>query len=156
MDSIKKFQPHRTMSLQGFDGYGAAAALWGASETGFSVSGVFRDQGDFAVLLLFQKDDPFGHPRFSYLPDGNISGLKLDFDIEFQGIQAFESKRWPWIDWAYINAYDEAGNLLQHSLLDLATTMAKPPKTIAFSRSGVNTSARTSSRRSMWRRRKAK
>lgn len=109
------------MHLQGFDAYGAAAAFWGASDSGFKVSGVFRDQGDFAVLLLFQKDDPFGHPRFSYLPDGNISGLKLDFDIEFQGIQAFESKRWPWIDWAYINAYDESGNLLQHSLLDLAT-----------------------------------
>ena len=96
-------------------------ALWGASDTGFNLSGVFRDQGDFAVVVLFQKDDPFGHPRFSYLPDGNISGLKLDFDIEFQGAQAFESKRWPWIDWAYINAYDESGNLLQHPLMDLAT-----------------------------------
>ncbi len=121
MDAIKKFQPHRTMSLQGFDGYGAAAALWGASETGFNASGVFRDQGDFAVVVLFQKDDPFGHPRFSYLPDDNISGLKLDFDIQFQGIQAFESKKWPWIDWAYINAYDESGTLLQHKLSDLAT-----------------------------------
>ncbi len=121
MDPIYKFQPHRTMHLQGFDSFGAAAALWGASDTGFNVSGVFRDQGDFAVLLLFQKDDPFGHPRFSYLPDGNVTGLKLDFDIEFQGIQAFESRRWPWIDWAYLNAYDENGNLLQYSLLDLAT-----------------------------------
>ena len=121
MDPIYKFQPYRTMSLQGFDSFGAAAALWGGSDTGFNVSGVFRDQGDFAVLLLFQKDDPFAHPRFSYLPDGNITGLKLDFDIEFQGIQAFESLRWPWLDWAYINSYDESGNLLQHSLLDLAT-----------------------------------
>lgn len=121
MEQIYKFQPHRTMHLQGFDAYGAAATLWGASDTGFNISGVFRDQGDFAVVVLFQKDDPFGHPRFSYLPDDNITGLKLDFDIDFQGIQAFESKRWPWIDWAYINAYDESGNLLQHSLRDLAT-----------------------------------
>ncbi len=120
-DAIYKLQPHRTMHLQGFDAYGAAAALWGASESGFNVSGVFRDQGDFAVLVLFQKDDPFGHPRFSYLPDGNFTGLKLDFDVQFQGIQAFESKKWPWIDWAYINAYDESGNLLQHRLSDLAT-----------------------------------
>ena len=45
------------MHLQGFASYGAAAALWGASDTGFNVSGVFRD---FAVLLLFQKNDPFG------------------------------------------------------------------------------------------------
>ena len=121
MDPIKKFQPHRTMHLQGFDAYGAAAALWGASDTGFNVSGVFRDQGDFAVVVLFQKDDPFGHPRFSYLPDGNISGVKLDFDTQFQGIQAFESKRWPWIDWAYVNAYDASGNLLQHPLIQMAT-----------------------------------
>jgi hypothetical protein len=47
--------------------------------------------------------------------------LKLDFDIDFQGIQAFESKRWPWIDWAYVKAYDESGTLLQHKLSDLAT-----------------------------------
>ena len=66
MDSVLKLQPHRTMALQGFDDYGAAAALWGASDTGFTVSGVFRDLADFAVLVLFQKDDPFGHPRFSY------------------------------------------------------------------------------------------
>ncbi len=59
MDQIYKLQPHRTMALQGFDDYGAAAALWGASDTGFTVSGVFRDLADFAVLVLFQKDDPF-------------------------------------------------------------------------------------------------
>jgi hypothetical protein len=58
MDQIYKLQPHRTMHLQGFDDYGAAAALWGASDTGFTVSGVFRDMADFAVLVLFQKDEP--------------------------------------------------------------------------------------------------
>jgi hypothetical protein len=121
MDQLLKLQPHRTLHLQGSDGFGAAAALWGASDVGFNVSGVFRDQGDFAVLVLFQKDDPFGHPRFSYLPDGNSSGLKLDFDIVFQGIQAFESKKWPWIDWAYLNAHDASGNLLQKRLSELAT-----------------------------------
>ena len=121
MDAIFKFQPHRTMHLQGFDAYGAAAALWGASDSGFNVSGVFRDQGDFAVLVLFQKDDPFGHPRFSYLSDGNLTGLKLDFDIEWQGIQAFESKKWPWIDWAYLNCDDASGVLQLKRLSELAT-----------------------------------
>jgi hypothetical protein len=32
VDQIFKLQPHRTMHLQGFDDFGAAAALWGASE----------------------------------------------------------------------------------------------------------------------------
>jgi hypothetical protein len=43
MDPICKLQPNRTMHLQVFDDYGAAAALWGASDTGFTVSSVFRD-----------------------------------------------------------------------------------------------------------------
>ena len=98
MDQIYKLQPHRTLSLQGFDDYGAAAALWGASDTGFTVSGVFRDLADFAVLVLFQKDDPFGHPLFSYLPDGDLTGLVLDFDVTWQGIQSWESRKNAWTD----------------------------------------------------------
>ena len=120
-EAIFKLQPHRTLCLQGFDGYGAAAALWGASDAGFTVSGVFRDQADFAVLTLFQMDDPFGHPRFSYLPDGNFTGLKLDFDVTGQGIQAFESKKWPWTDWAYLNCLDGSGTEHQVKLSTLAT-----------------------------------
>src|SRR5271166_2831010 len=87
------------MALQGFDDYGAAAALWGASDTGFTVSGVFRDMADFAVLVLFQKYDPFGHPLFSYLPDGDLTGLVLDFDVTWQGIQSWESLKNAWTDW---------------------------------------------------------
>ncbi len=86
METIYKLQPHRTMHLQGFDAYGAGAALWGASDTGFTVSGVFRDAADFAVLVLWDRDDFYGHPRWSYLPDGDFTGLVLDFDITFHGI----------------------------------------------------------------------
>jgi hypothetical protein len=120
-EPIYKLQPHRTMHLQGFDSYGAAAALWGASATGFDLSGVFRDQADFAVLVLFEKDDPFGHPRFSYLPDGNFAGIKLEFDVSFHGVHPFESKKWPWTDWKTLNAYNGAGELIQKPLIELAT-----------------------------------
>jgi hypothetical protein len=106
-ETIYKLQPHRTMHLQGFDDYGAAAALWGASDTGFTVSGVFRDMADFAVLVLFQKDDPFGHPLFSYLPDGDLTGLVLDFDVTWQGIQSWESIKNAWTDW---NTFDYSVN----------------------------------------------
>jgi hypothetical protein len=107
MDQLFKFQPHRTTHLQGFDDYGAAAALWGASDSGFTVSGVFRNLADFAVLVLFQKDDPFGHPLFSYLPDGDLTGLVLDFDVTWQGIQSWESLKNAWTDW---NALDYSIN----------------------------------------------
>jgi hypothetical protein len=52
----------------------------GSEDAGFTVSGVLRDHADFAVLVLFQKDDPFGHLLFSDLPDGDLTGLVLDFD----------------------------------------------------------------------------
>src|SRR5207302_10702340 len=100
----------------------------------FNVSGVFRDQGDFAVLVLFHKDDPFGHPRFSYLPDGNFTGLKLDFDIEWQGTQAFESKKWPWTDWAYLNCLLGNGQTVQKPLFQFRPFAAHHP---AFVESGV-------------------
>jgi hypothetical protein len=37
------------------------------------------------LLVLSRKDDPFGHPLFSYLPDGDLTGLVLDFDVTWQG-----------------------------------------------------------------------
>jgi hypothetical protein len=100
------------MHLQRFDDYGAAAALWGPSDTGFTVSGVFRDMADFAVLVLFQKDDPFGHSLFSYLPDGDLTGLILDFDVTWQGIQAWESLKSTWTDW---NTLDYPINGIGHT-----------------------------------------
>jgi len=112
MELICKFQPHRNLHLQGFDDYGAAAALWGASDTGFTVSGVFRDMADFAVLVLFQKDDPFGHPLFSYLPDGDLTGLVLEFDVTWQGIQSWESLKSAWTDW---NTLDYSINGVGHT-----------------------------------------
>jgi hypothetical protein len=120
-DQICKLQPHRTMHLQGFDGYGAAAALWGASDGGFSVSGVFRDQADFAVVVLFEADDEFDHPRWKYLPDWNFAGIALAFDIQTTGLQSLESKKYPWTDWAYLNCLDGSGVEHQTLLSSLAT-----------------------------------
>ncbi len=61
MGPIFKLQPHRTMHLQGFDDYGAAFALWGASDTGFN-----DDRGGLQVKgKLGQENvpsDPGFHP----------------------------------------------------------------------------------------------
>ena len=120
METIYKLQPHRTMHLQGASAYGAGAALWGASDTGFTVSGIFRDPADFAVLVLWDRDDFYGHPRWSYLPDGNFSGLALDFDITFEGIQGFESKKGAWTDWPYLDCELVNGQRLQKRLNEIA------------------------------------
>src|SRR5574341_1339298 len=121
MENIHKLQPNRTVHLQGFSDFGAAAALHSASETGFKVSGVFRDAADFAVLVLSDRDDFFGHARFSYLPDSDYSGIVLTFDLACQNLQPIDSPKFATIDWPYLNCLRTDGTLKQIKLFDHAT-----------------------------------
>ncbi len=121
MEPLYKIQPTRTIHLQGFSDFGAAAALHSASETGFKVSGVFRDAADFTVLVLWDRDDFFGHPRFSYLPDGDFSGIVLTFDLAYQNLQPIDSPKFATIDWPYLNCLKTDGTLKQIKLFDHAT-----------------------------------
>ena len=46
----------------------------------------------FGNLIAAALSSPsVGHPLFSYLPDGDLIGLTLDFDVTWQGIQSWES-----------------------------------------------------------------
>jgi hypothetical protein len=121
MEEIKKLQPTRTLHLQGFSDFGAAAALHSTSETGFKVSGVFRDAADFCVLVLWDRDDFFGHPRFSYLPDDDFSGIVLTFDLTYQNLQPIDSPKFATIDWPHLNCLKTDGTLKQIKLFDHAT-----------------------------------
>jgi hypothetical protein len=121
MDAIYKLQPTRTIHLQGASGFGAAAALHSATETGFKVSGIFRDAADFAVLVIWNCDDFFGHPRFSYLPDGDFSGITLSFDLHYDNLQPIDSPKFATIDWPYLNCLKTDGTLVQLRLFDRAT-----------------------------------
>lgn len=120
METIYKLQPTRTIHLQGFSDFGVAAALHSATETGFKVSGVFRDAADFCVLVLWDRDDFFGHPRFSYLPDGEFSGITLSFDLYYENLQPIDSPKFATIDWPYLNCLTSDGTLVQLHLFDRA------------------------------------
>lgn len=124
MDDLKKLQPNRTIHLQGFNDFGAAAALHSASEAGFKVCGVFRDAADFCVLVLWDRDDFFGHPRFSYLPDADFSGIVLTFDLHYENLQPIDSPKFATIDWPYLNCLKTDGSLGQIRLFDHATQVA--------------------------------
>jgi hypothetical protein len=50
----------------------------GQLPSGFNISGVFRDQGDFGAVVLFPQGRSVRVPRFSHLPDRDIVGLTLD------------------------------------------------------------------------------
>ena len=109
-ETIYKLEPHRTMHLSGVDRYGAMGSLWGASATGFQMSGVFRDMADFAVLMLWDADDYFGHYQATkYLPDFDFSNMVLTFDIQATGTQQLDSPVNQWIPWRSLSCILENG-----------------------------------------------
>lgn len=119
-ERIYKLQPDRTIHLRGFDGLGAAAAIHSATPTSFKVSGVFRDPADFAVLVLYDADNFFEHPRLKYLPDTNFSGLTLSFDVHYTGLMPLDSPKYPTIDWPYLDVIRPDGSTARIPLFDHA------------------------------------
>jgi hypothetical protein len=76
-DHIQKLTPDRDLQCFYFEP-SAIAALSNASSTGFTVSGTWRQQFDWAVIE-WNRDNVYEHPAFRYLPDGDLSGLVLSY-----------------------------------------------------------------------------
>lgn len=125
-ETLYKLQPNRTMHLRGFDHFGAAAAMHAADTGEFTVSGVFRDAADFAVLMVYDADNFFEHPRLKYLPDFNFDGLTLQFDVRYKGLMPLDSRKYPTIDWPYLDVVPETGEALKIRLSDHALLVSEP------------------------------
>jgi hypothetical protein len=123
-EQILKLQPDRTLYLRGFDGTGAAASLCRTSPTGFTVCGVFRDMADFCVLVLYDADNNFEHYSVKYLPSFDLSGMVLNFDLSYQGLQPIDSAKYSWIDWAQLDVVSPTGTVNQIRLWDHAALVS--------------------------------
>ncbi len=132
-ERINKFQPDRTLYLRGFTGFGAAASLCEASPAGFKLYGVFRDQADFAVAVIYDADNAYEHYSVKYLPDFNLSGMVLNFSLTYQGLQPIDSSKYSWIDWAQLDVVPTDGtkdkapvkiNLWDHATLSAGSYTA--------------------------------
>ncbi len=119
-ERIYKLQPNRTIHLRGFDDLGAAAALHSATPSSFKVSGVFRDAADFAVVILYDADNFFEHPRLKYLPDFDFAGLTLQFDVHYDGLMPLDSPKYPTIAWPFLEVVREDGSPAQIRFFDHA------------------------------------
>jgi hypothetical protein len=122
-EQIYKLQPNRTVALRGFDALGASAAVHSATATSFAVSGNFRDAADFAVVVLWDADNFYEHPRLKYLPDFNFSGITLTFDVQYDtGLQPLDSPKYNWIDWATLDCVrSDTGASVKVALWDHCT-----------------------------------
>ena len=146
MSVLNKFDPAKTLYLRGFSGLDSPAAMHSASGTGFTLSGKFSKPAAFWDLVLFDIDDFYGHPRIKPLPDPDLTGIVLEFDVSFSGAVGFDCPKYPTIDWPFLDYVTMAGAVgridlsvgnLQSSL-GLSATPNPNPTTIT---SGTHTAA---------------
>lgn len=82
----------------------AIAALSETSANGFTVSGSWRQQFDWAVVE-WNRDNVYEHPLFRNLPDGDLSGLTLTYEETRINCIPFDSTLYPTVDWPYLRVW---------------------------------------------------
>jgi len=127
-ETLRIFDPRRNFQLQGFSGRGATITLHDASATGVSISGIFQAAEDCAVLGLYNTYDYFNHLRLKHLPRTDLSGLKLEFDIEYDhaldGAIRLDAAKYPSVSWDALTFVCGKGDLYEVKLLDHAAAIA--------------------------------
>ena len=124
-DQLSKLRPDRDLQCY-FLQPSAIAALSATSQTGFTVSGTWRQQADWAVVE-WNRDNVFEHPLLRNLPDGDLSGICLSYQETRTNCIPFDSVLWPTVDWPYLRVWaDSAGieTLYQVPLAKYATPVA--------------------------------
>ena len=96
-EQLSKLSPNRDLQCY-FLTPSAIAAMSNASASGFTLSGKWRQQFDWAVVE-WNRDNVFEHPPLRCLPDGDLSGLTLSYVEERTGCIPFESNLFPVVDW---------------------------------------------------------
>src|SRR5277367_6008326 len=96
-DTLTKLRPDRDLQCYFFQP-SAVAALSGTSASGFTVSGSWRQQFDWAVIE-WNRDNVFEHPLFRYLPDSDLSGLTLVYDETRSNCIPLDSDLFATVDW---------------------------------------------------------
>jgi hypothetical protein len=120
----------------------AIAALSQTSETGFTVSGTWRQQFDWAVVE-WNRDNAFEHPALRNLPDGDLSGVQLTYLETRTNCIAMDSTWYPTVDWPSLRIWtdDSSGNetIYWVPLLNYATpaTGSYRPATVQFQLQGT-------------------
>jgi hypothetical protein len=103
MMAATKLQPDRDLQCY-FYKPSAVAALSGASPTGFTVSGSWRQQFDWAVME-WNRDNNFDHPALRNLPDGDLSGVSLSWQETRTGCIPFDSTLYAVVDWPSLRVW---------------------------------------------------
>src|SRR2546423_4025479 len=123
--TLQKLRPDRDLQCY-FLLPSAIAAMSQASATGFTVSGTWRQQFDWAVIE-WNRDNAFEHPMLRNLPDGDLSGLQLDYEETRDNCIPLDSTLFHTVDWPSLRIWAESGgteNIYFVPLKDHATAVA--------------------------------
>ena len=108
-ETLEKLRPDRDLQVY-FERPSAIAALSGATPTGFTASGTWRQQFDWCVVE-WNRENVFEHPRFRNLPDGDLSGLTLSYEETRENCIPMDSDLYPTVDWPYLRVWAANGGV---------------------------------------------
>jgi len=106
-EQLTKLRPDRDLQCY-FLQPSAIAAFSQTSVTGFTVSGCWRQQSDWAVIE-WNRDNVFEHPTLRNLPDGDLSGVHLSYQETRTNCIPMDSTLYPTVDWPYMRVWAESG-----------------------------------------------
>jgi len=124
-ETFNKLQPDRDLQCY-FLEPSAIAALSQTDPNGFSVSGTWRQQFDWAVIE-WNRDNVFEHPAFRSLPDGDLSGLTLTYEETRENCIPIDSDLYPTVDWPTLRVWANPGTgetIYRVPLLNYATPIS--------------------------------
>ena len=141
-DALSKLRPDRDLQCYFFEP-SAIAALSETSAAGFTVSGCWRSQFDWAVLE-WNRDNVFEYPTLRNLPDGDLSGLRLSYQEVRTNCIGFDSTWYPTEPWPYLRIWadtDGEEQIYEVPLLQYATPLSSAvPASAQFQLQGSPTS----------------
>ncbi len=121
-NQLTKLRPDRDLQCY-FQEPTAVAALSQTSPSGFTVSGTWRQQFDWAVVE-WNRDNVFEHPALRNLPDGDLSGVQLSYRETRTNCIPMDSTLYPTVEWPYLRIWTEtngADTLYDVPLMNYAT-----------------------------------
>ncbi|MGH9722013.1 MAG: hypothetical protein ACRD8O_17535, partial [Bryobacteraceae bacterium] len=123
-ETLQKLRPDRDLQCY-FERPSAIAAISDASVSGFTLSGSWRQQFDWAVIE-WNRENTFEHPLFRNLPNGDLSALLLTYDETRDNCIPIDSNLYPTVDWPYLRVWAPSGgveNVYKVSLKSRATAI---------------------------------
>ncbi|MDZ7637270.1 MAG: hypothetical protein U5J83_03310 [Bryobacterales bacterium] len=105
METFQKLRPDQDLQVY-FEQPSAIAGLSESTATSFKLSGEWRQQSDWCVVE-WTRDNPVDHPLWRNFPDGDLSGITLQYDEHRSNCILMDSALFPTVEWDQLRVWTE-------------------------------------------------